>query len=149
MQSAARPGSSIAERIFGVGARRLPGAIAQLPLISLVVFGMSFLSLTMTRDSGGPPAMWSANAFVLVCLVRSSRRRWPTILIASTIGQAVAMALNSRPTVATGATLCDLLEVIYCASALRYFCGRRIDLSQPRTLMIFGATAVIGPILSA
>ena len=148
MQSAAKPGQSLAERAFGVGENGLASAVAQTFLIGAMVFGLATLALTLTRVSGGPPAMWSANAVVLACLVRSSRRRWPAILIAAGLGQVAAMAMHNTPAVALGATLVDLFEAVLCAAILRFFCGRRIDLSQPRTLLVFAAVVVVGPLVS-
>jgi len=145
----ALPGSFVAERLLGVGPRRFWPALAELILLGLAVFAAAELCLALTRQSNAPPALWSANAFVLVCLVRTSRRRWPALLIAAAVGQALAMAMHTQPLTTLRATACDSLEVVVCASLMRYVCGRRVDLSQPRTLAAFAAVVVIGPMMSA
>ena len=89
----ALPGSFMAERLLGVGPRRQWPAIVELLLLAAGVFGTAALALAVTRQSGGPPALWSANAFTLVALMRSSRRRWPSIMLAGALSQAAAMAL--------------------------------------------------------
>jgi PAS domain S-box-containing protein len=144
----ATPGSFIAERLFGVGPRRFWPALAQLILLGLAVCCAAALSLSLTRHAGGPPALWTANAFVLVCLMRTSRRRWPSLVIAAALGQALALAMLTPLLTTLRATACDTLEIVACASFMRYVCGRRMDLSQPRTLAAFAAMVVAGPALS-
>jgi len=144
----ALPGSFMAERLLGVSPRRQWPAIVELLLLAAGVFGTAALALAVTRQSGGPPALWSANAFTLVALMRSSRRRWPSIMLAGALSQAAAMALLTPLLTDVRATFCDAVEVVACASFMRHLAGRRIDLSQPRMLAAFAAMAAVGPMIS-
>jgi PAS domain S-box-containing protein len=145
----ALPGPSVAERLLGVGPRRVWSALAELFLLGLAVFAAATVALVLTRQSNGPAALWSANAVVLVCLMRTSRRRWPALAFAAAAGQALAMSTHTLPMTTLVATGADSLEVIACASFMRAVCGRRIDLSRPRNLMAFGVMVMVGPLLSA
>ena len=147
------PTPSISQSIaslFGVRRRKLARALAQVAAVAVVVFAASLLSMATTRASGSPPAMWSADAFLVMCLLRSSRRRWASLVIAAMIGQSLAVALShlSPITVAT-ATCCDAIEALLCAAVVRQVIGRsRLDLSRPKQLAIFGLMAVLAPFVS-
>ena len=149
MQAATYPISQSIASLFGVRRRKLPLAVAQILAAGAFVFGLALLSLVTTRVSGAPPAMWSANAVMVMCLLRTGRRRWPTFLLAGLAGQVCAMMLtHMSPLTVTVAGICDALEIGLCASVVRALAGRRFDLSRPRQLMVFGAAAVAGPIMS-
>jgi len=135
--------------LFGVRRHKVWVALGQVLALAAIVFCASLLSLITTRVSGAPPAMWSANAFTVMCLLRSSRRRWPSFVIAGLIGQMSAMALTHvSPFMVAGAGLCDATEIIICGAVVRHMIGRRLDLSRPGQLAAFGLMAVIAPFLS-
>ena len=75
MPAATYPISQPIASLFGVRRRELPLAVAQVVAVTAVVFGAALLSLVTTRMSGAPPAMWSADAFMAMCLLRSCSRR--------------------------------------------------------------------------
>ena len=135
--------------LFGVRRRKLPLALGQVVAVAAVVFSAALLSLITTRMSGGPPAMWSANAFMAMCLLRSCGRRWPTFIAAGLIGQVCAMTLaHMSPAMVAGAAVCDALEIWLCAAVVRRLIGRRFDLSRPLHLAAFGLMAVVAPLIS-
>src|ERR1700735_3457566 len=108
MPAATYPISQPIASLFGVRRHRLPLAVAQTAAVTTVVFGAALLSLVTTRMSGAPPAMWSADAFMVMCLLRSDSRRWPTFIAAGMIGQACAVGLTHiSPIMLVVATLCD------------------------------------------
>ena len=149
MLPATYPISQPIAALFGVRPRKLPVALAQIAAVAAVVFGAALLSLVTARMSGGPPAMWSGNAFVVMCLLRSGRRRWASYIIASVVGQVCAMSLtHTSPFMIAGATLCDAFDIWLCAAVVRRLIGRRFDLSRPKQLAAFGAMAVIAPFVS-
>jgi len=135
--------------LFGVRRRRLPLAVTQVLAVAAVVFGASLLSLVATRVKGAPPAMWSANALAVMCLLRSSRRRWATFVLAALGAEIAAMAVTGMsPIVTASAGVSDAVEVLLCAGVVRHVIGRRLDLSRPRQLAAFGVMAVIAPLIS-
>ena len=135
--------------LFGVRRHKLPVALVQIATAGVVVFCAALLSLLTTRVSGAPPAMWSADAFMAMCLLRTCERRWATFVAAGLIGQICAMALVSMPPATIAAAgLCDAFEIILCAAVVRRMTGRRFDLSRPRQLAVFSAMALIAPFVS-
>jgi len=149
MLAATHPISQAIASLFGVRRRKLPLAVAQIVAVAVVVFGAALVSLVTTRISGAPPAMWSADAFMVMCLLRSSRRRWPTFIAAGMIGQACAIGLTPlSPITLVVACLCDAFEILLCAAVVRRLIGRRFDLSRPKQLVAFGAMAVFAPFVS-
>ena len=135
--------------LFGVRRHKLPVAVAQTAAVAMVVFGAALLSLVTTRMSGAPPAMWSADAFMVMCLLRSCLRRWPTLIAAGMVGQACAMNLaHMSPFVMALACVCDAFEIWLCAAVVRRLIGRRFDLSRPMQLVAFGAMALLAPLIS-
>jgi len=149
MLAATRSMSRPIAYLFGVRRRRLPLAVTQVVALAAVVFAASLLSLITTRVSGAPPAMWSANALVVMCLLRSSRRRWTTFVVAALGAEIGAMALTGMsPIVTASAGISDAVEVLLCAGVARQIIGRRLDLSRPPQLAVFGVMAVIAPFIS-
>ncbi|MBV9511043.1 MAG: MASE1 domain-containing protein, partial [Caulobacteraceae bacterium] len=116
--------------------------------VGLTVFVLTFLSLAFTRSGGRPPTLWCANAFALVCLARAPAQRWPGLLIAAGGGLMAASILQTPLLLSLRASVSDLAEVAAGAAALRRLCGRRIDLSRPRTLLVFAGIAILIPAIS-
>jgi len=149
MLAATYPISQSIASLFGVRRRQLGLALVQLIAAGGVVFAAALLCLVTTRISGAPPAMWSANAFMAMCLLRSRQRRWPTFIAAGLVGQTCAMALTHMQVFGVvAASLCDAFEITLCVFVVRHMTGRRFDLSRPRQLAVFGAMAVIAPFAS-
>jgi PAS domain S-box-containing protein len=149
MLAATHPISQPIASLFGVRRRKLPLALAQIAAVAVIVFGVALLSLVTTRMSGAPPAMWSADAFMVMCLLRSCSRRWPTLIVAGAIGQACAVSLtNISPFMLVVASVCDVFEILLCAIVVRRLIGRRFDLSRPKQLVAFGVMAVFAPFAS-
>ena len=105
--------------------------------LGVLVFVLAWSSLRFGRDPGGVAAFWPADGAVLVCLLRSERRRWPAFLVAALAGNLLAQLMLGDPLVlAVAFAACHSAPALICAAGMRRFLGRRIDLTRRSDLMV-------------
>ncbi|MFI4975682.1 MAG: PAS domain S-box protein [Caulobacterales bacterium] len=128
----------------------MPQAMLRALATGLAAFVLAWLSLTLTSRTGGVAAIWPGNAVVLAIVVRSPRRSWPLIGLASLVGMTLANASVGRFWLpAIGLPLCNLAEIAICAIGLRWLVGPKPDLLRQRAFWIFAALALLGSLTAA
>ena len=123
-------------------------AALQAAALSVLVFGLAWTSFTLTRRPVGTAAVWPANAIVLVWLLKSDLNRWPLLLLAAFVGTLSAVYVVGIHPLNVSSGLYNTAEILVGAGGLRWFAGRRPDLSKPRNLWVLVAlSGVIGPLV--
>jgi PAS domain S-box-containing protein len=114
--------------------------------MSLLVGLTTWISILLTVKSGLPVAsIWLPNALLLAVLLNTPQRQWPVYLLASYLTNLLAHPLAHRDLLGSlGFSLCDSLEVLVAAVALRRYCGEKLDLIENRVLMRFLGICVVG-----
>jgi len=115
----------------------------------VVVCGLAWFALSMAHQ-GRIAAIWPANAIIVARLLRASPRRWFAYVIAGLTGNVAGDILSGdHLAAALVLSLCNTLEILCCAVAVRRFIGPRPDLSQPKQLAAYAATAALTSLAAA
>ncbi len=125
----------------------LMGALA----LGVAVAVLAYLCVELPRDLGHITPIWLANAAVLAVLLHAETRRWPLLIAAAVVGNAVAVLhAGGHLKIIIGLSVADLAEYVFCALALRRVLGSNIDVSRPRDLVwLAGICGICAPLLSA
>ena len=120
--------------------------------LTLAVFALAWISITLPRELDRSAPLWTANAVVLAAVLRAEtegRRR--AFLAAGFLGNlAAGLVAIPSPAMALASSGCNVLEVIIAATALRRLCGERLDLARARHLVSFVLVAgLAAPIVCA
>ena len=133
------------------GARPATGARAAIDVVwaGLAVCALAWFAISMAHG-GRVAAIWPANAVILSRLLRAAPRRWGAYLLAGLVGNICGNLLAGDAAIAAVVlSLCNTLEIVACAVVVRRFIGARPDLSQPKQLSIYAATALLASAASA
>jgi signal transduction histidine kinase len=123
---------------------------AMLAAVLAACLATALLGLATTRAAGGIATLWLPNAILIAVLLRTAPERWLALLAAGGVANAAAELLyGDGPDLTAGLTLANLLEVALAATAVRAWCGERIDLLRFGTLLRFGIAVVLGAPLAA
>ncbi len=128
---------------------RGPRAVIDVVWAGFAVCALVWFALAMTHE-GRVAAIWPANAVILARVVCLSPRRWWAYLLAGLAGNICGDMLAGDVALrATVLSLCNSVEITACAAVVRRFIGPRPDLSQPRQLLIYSATALLSSSVAA
>ena len=118
-------------------------------LVGAAFFILAYFSLTFAREAGRVAAVWPANAFLVVAILRLPRAGGRARLFAAWVGN-VAADLVMRDTFPTALYLSALNvgEASICAYLMTRFIGEKIDFTRLRDLIVFGTSAVVTPLIS-
>jgi signal transduction histidine kinase/CheY-like chemotaxis protein len=128
------------------GPRTLAGAF----LVAVAVGLMAYASLLVPQDYGRAAPIWIANALTVVCVLRSTRGRWPIWMLAGFVGNFMAdLAIGN--TVLTSVVLAgaNAIEVMICGLGLRRMIPEGFDPGRLRHLALGVGFSVAGAIASA
>jgi PAS domain S-box-containing protein len=124
-------------------------AIADVIWAAFAVGALAWLSLVLIRD-GRVAAVWPANAIIVARLIRAAPRRWPAYVVAGLIGNVCAnFAIGDNLVTAALMASCNTFEILFCSVLVRRLVGRAPDLSHPRQLATYAASAIGAAVLSA
>ena len=91
-------------------------------LAGLLVAVASYASILLTRGDGHVPALWAADAILLVSLFRVPPPHWPAMIAAGFAGNGVAhLALGDGWLLAAGLAGASTVAVLMSAAATRHF----------------------------
>ena len=91
-------------------------------LAGLLVAVASYASIMLTRGHGHVPALWAADAILLVMLFRVPQPHWPAMIVAGFAGNGVAhLALGDGALLAAGLAGASTVAVLMSAAATRQF----------------------------
>ncbi|MDR3508145.1 MAG: ATP-binding protein [Caulobacteraceae bacterium] len=117
--------------------------------LGLLVFVLAAITILLGRITGRASAVWPANAFVLVSLIRSERRRWPVFLACAFIGNLTANLLGGdAPVPGAVLALSNTLESLICATGLHLVLGPGLDLTRRKDTWTFVGIAAVVAIAS-
>ena len=115
-----------------------------LALLAIAVFASVVGGVTLTFFTGRIAAVWLANAFIVVFLMKTPMRVWPAVLaVSSAANLAADFACHDTVTTAAVFTLCNIAEVLAVAVPLRWL-GLDNQIARPKALAAFYALA-FGP----
>jgi PAS domain S-box-containing protein len=113
-------------------------------------FAIALCSLLFTKVFGRVAAVWPANAFLLVTLLRAPpESRLPRAIAAWVANVTADLLTGDRLISAVMLSSLNLLEAGLCAYALRRWVGEALDLSVPRHLLRFIPVALAVPLATA
>jgi len=119
---------------------RLLGATAIL-LIALATYLSAAYSLSFPNEGRATPGVWLVNGIALAALLRTSRRRWPAIILAAYLGNLTAdMQFRDKPLLLDALSAgTNAIQFTLCAAVVRDRIGRFFDLTDIRHLLWLGA----------
>jgi signal transduction histidine kinase/CheY-like chemotaxis protein len=119
-------------------------------IVALVVFGLAWTGIWLTREADRVASIWFANAFLLSVILGMSPRARLQVGAAALIANVLANMASGDPVVgAIGLALCNSLEVFSAAWALDRF-APKLSFSRVRHQLLFVTFAgVLSPILSS
>jgi PAS domain S-box-containing protein len=106
-------------------------------LLALATYMAAAYCLSFPNEGRTTPGIWLVNGIALAALLRTSRRRWPSIIVAAFLGnfaadvqfQDKAMLLHAL----SAAT--NVVQFVLCAAIVRGRVGRYFDLTDIRHLL--------------
>jgi signal transduction histidine kinase/CheY-like chemotaxis protein len=125
--------------------------VVRLVGFGLLIMGVCWAAIYFPRAVGRVAPIWPANALILSALLTSRPGRWPMWMTAAWIGNVCANLIAGDSVVlAFVLSLCNMIEVLLSAFALRRFVGPVIDLSRISHLLRLTLIAgVVAPLVSA
>ena len=117
-------------------------------LASLAVFAAADASLNFAMHGERTSPLWLPNAIALAICLKTSTRRWPSLLAVCLAAIVSAhLAFGDSPLVSLCLSGCNILEVVICAALVRRFAGAGVDLTRPNHLWVFVSAAAVAPLL--
>ena len=93
-------------------ARAPVGPAIRIALVAVLMFALATVGIELSRLSGRIASVWLANGAVLAVIMRSHRREWPGLLLASIAANIAANLLSGDPfSVALVLSLCNAIEI--------------------------------------
>nr|WP_295110878.1 MASE1 domain-containing protein [uncultured Caulobacter sp.] len=106
-----------------------------------VAFGFAFLAylcVEIPRSYNHVTPIWLSNGFLAACLLSSSSRRWPALIVGAALGALTAGAhAGDSPLVNVILVTLNITEGTLAAYAVRRVTGESIDLGRPRDMLAF------------
>jgi integral membrane sensor domain MASE1 len=126
------------------------GAGLECVTLGILVFLTAWGGIVLTQQTDRIAAIWAANAVLLSMLLGRPTRIWPSLLLSALIANIAAdLVTGDELSIAVGLALCNSFEVLLVAVPMRILYAE-VDLTHPRTLMLFGVLALgPAPFLSA
>lgn len=120
-------------------------------LLAVVTALLAYAALAFTRQVDRVAAVWPTNALILATLLRSDQRAWPLLAPAGLVGGfAATLILGDPPVLSLLLALCNGIEILLCATLLRRWSGRHLNLSRKSQFLIFlGLAGGLAPAISA
>ena len=129
-------------------ARAPVGPAMRIALVAVLMFALATVGIELSRLSGRIASVWLANGAVLAVIMRSHRRQWPGLLLASLAANIAANLLSGdRFGVALVLSLCNAIEI----GGVALLFGRndaRASFDDPQAIFRFTLIAGAVPIVS-
>jgi PAS domain S-box-containing protein len=123
--------------------RRLFPSIGLVLLVTVLFAVAAWAGLALTHQLGRVAAIWLSNAILVSALLLSPRSRWPSLIVATLIANAlVNRAIGDGAAASIGYALANTVESFLAAHLLRNSLRGPADLLDPRTLLRFFVYAV-------
>ncbi|HVI31041.1 ATP-binding protein [Phenylobacterium sp.] len=112
-------------------------------LVGGAVFGLAYICLAAPRGLDRVAPIWLPNALLLALLRLSPVRRWGALSAIAWVGNAIAnLAAGDPAPLGLGLALCNVLEVLGAAAALRRPRGSSLDIMRVRDGLRYAAVTV-------
>ncbi len=112
-------------------------------LLGVTVFVVASYCMPFPHWTDGNSSLWLATGVPLAALIRSPRRNWPALLVASIVGNIAASLDSMHETWVLALTRSgtNAFEYGMCAWLVRRQCGSYFDITEPRHLAWMAASA--------